>query len=80
MSAPTSTWSAGTVEGETIFHSSFSRATVTAPLALCSSTRASLSRSTSTSTLLRSTPTFFGTCFQTSSGTSRTLDSSGRMA
>ena len=78
--APASTWSAGSASGATIFQRSFSRASVTAPFGPLSSTWETLSRSTSTTTLLRSTAAFFGTAVHVSSGIRTTLDSPARIA
>jgi hypothetical protein len=63
-----------------IFQRPFSCASVTAPFGLSIAIFVTLSRSTSTTALSRSTATFFGTAFQASSGISITADSPARMA
>ena len=79
-SAPDSTWSAGRFSGATIRQRFCSCVSATLPFGLSRSTRATLSRSTSTTTLFRSTATFFGTIAHASAGSSSTEDSPGRMA
>ena len=79
-SAPASTWSAGRFSGATIRQRLPSWVSATVPLGLSRSTRVTLSRSTSTTTLSRSAATFFGTIVHASAGRSSTDDSPGRMA